>query len=106
MKSPSQQHQDQLILGFRALSDPLRLQIIDHLCDRELCVCDLCDRLDTPQSKLSFHLKVLKDAQLVHPRQDGRWVYYRLNLDQLQQLEQFLQSLQTHTANISASHCP
>ncbi|MFO8039964.1 MAG: metalloregulator ArsR/SmtB family transcription factor [Sodalinema sp.] len=105
MKSSLAKSSDQLILGFRALSDPLRLQIIEQLCDRELCVCDLCDRLDTPQSKLSFHLKVLKDAQLVHPRQDGRWIYYRLNLAQIQQLEQFLQSLQTHTANISASHC-
>ncbi|MFP4318131.1 MAG: ArsR/SmtB family transcription factor [Phormidium sp.] len=105
MKSSAKLSRDLLTLGFRALSDPLRLQIIDHLCDRELCVCDLCDRLDTPQSKLSFHLKVLKEAQLVHPRQDGRWIYYRLNLTQIQQLEQFLQRLNTPNAKISASHC-
>lgn len=105
MKSSSQQHREQLILGFRALSDPLRLQIIDHLCDRELCVCDLCDRLNTPQSKLSFHLKVLKDADLVQPRQEGRWMYYRLNAEQLTKLEMFLNSLQTSTPQVPASHC-
>ncbi len=105
MKSSLKLSPDLLTLGFRALGDPLRLQIIDHLRDRELCVCDLCDRLNTPQSKLSFHLKVLKEAQLVHPRQDGRWIYYCLNLAQVQQLEQFLQRLQTSTAHISASHC-
>ncbi|OAB59662.1 transcriptional regulator [Phormidium willei BDU 130791] len=106
MKSSRVKPSDQLVLGFRALSDPLRLQIIEQLCDRELCVCDLCDRLNTPQSKLSFHLKVLKDAELVHPRQDGRWIYYRLNLTQIQPLEQFLHSLNTSTAQIRASHCP
>ncbi|USR90905.1 metalloregulator ArsR/SmtB family transcription factor [Phormidium yuhuli AB48] len=106
MKSSLAKPSNHLILGFRALSDPLRLQIIEHLCDRELCVCELCDRLNTPQSKLSFHLKVLKEAQLVHPRQDGRWIYYRLNLAQVLQLEKFLQSLNTSTAQIRASHCP
>ncbi|MGC9505759.1 ArsR/SmtB family transcription factor [Baaleninema sp.] len=87
MKSSSQLSGDLLTLGFRVLSDPLRLQILDHLCDRELCVCDSCDRLDSPQSKISFHLKLLKEAQLIHPRQDGRWIDYRLNLTQIQKLE-------------------
>ncbi|WP_159784386.1 ArsR/SmtB family transcription factor [Sodalinema gerasimenkoae] len=105
MKSSSEQPPDPLILGFRALSDPLRLQIIEHLCDRELCVCDLCDRLDTPQSKLSFHLKVLKDAHLVQPRQEGRWMYYRLDRGHLHQLEQYLNRLNIVTTDVSASSC-
>jgi ArsR family transcriptional regulator, arsenate/arsenite/antimonite-responsive transcriptional repressor len=79
-----------LVAGFQALSDPLRLQVIDLLRDRECCVCDLCDMLNVNQSKLSFHLKSLKDAQLVQTRQSGRWIYYRLNLPQFIALEAYL----------------
>ncbi|GAB4149971.1 MAG: metalloregulator ArsR/SmtB family transcription factor [Cyanobacteria bacterium J069] len=83
----------QTIAGFHALSEPLRLQVIDALWTQELCVCDLCDRLDVSQSKLSFHLKALRDAKLVIARQEGRWIYYSLNLPQFELLEQFLAEL-------------
>ena len=80
----------QLGTSFHALSEPLRLQIIDLLRSQELCVCQLCDRLDVSQSKLSFHLKNLKEANLVRSRQQGRWMYYSLNLPQFVALEQYL----------------
>ena len=76
--------------GFHALSDPLRIQILELLRQQELCVCDLCDRLGVNQSKLSFHLKTLKEAGLVRSRQQGRWIYYSLNLAQFLALEQYL----------------
>ena len=76
--------------GFQALSEPLRLKILELLRSQELCVCDLCDLLHTPQSKLSFHLKVLKDAELVQARQSGRWMYYSINGSQMIALEQHL----------------
>ncbi|WP_139325051.1 ArsR/SmtB family transcription factor [[Limnothrix rosea] IAM M-220] len=76
--------------GFRALSDPLRIRIVELLRSQELCVCELCDELDTSQSKLSFHLKNLKDANLVIARQQGRWMYYRLNVSQFAELESYL----------------
>lgn len=80
----------QIWSGFRALSDPLRLQIIDLLRSQELCVCELCEKLDVSQSKLSFHLKNLKDANLVCSRQQGRWMYYSLDSSQFIILEQYL----------------
>ena len=49
----------------KALSDPLRLQVIEALANGERCVCDLTADLGLAQSKLSFHLKVLKDAGLL-----------------------------------------
>lgn len=81
------------ILGFHALSDPLRIQVIDLLRERELCVCDLCTALKVTQSKLSFHLKTLKEARLVKARQEGRWIYYSLNLSQFVVLEQYFAEL-------------
>jgi ArsR family transcriptional regulator, arsenate/arsenite/antimonite-responsive transcriptional repressor len=63
---------------FHALSDETRLAICDLLRDGERCVCDLQDALDAAQSRLSFHLRVLKDAGLITDRREGRWSYYTL----------------------------
>jgi ArsR family transcriptional regulator len=64
---------------FHALSDETRLEIVARLAkEGERCVCDLQDALDAGQSRLSFHLKVLKDAGLVSDRRQGRWSYYSL----------------------------
>jgi len=63
---------------FHALSDETRLSIIEMLRDGERCVCELQDELDAAQSRLSFHLRVLKDAGLLSDRRDGRWSYYSI----------------------------
>ena len=77
----------------KALADPLRLQIIEALSAGERCVCDLTTELGFAQSRLSFHLKVLKDAGLLMDRQSGRWVYYRLHLDAIEHLQAWLGAL-------------
>ncbi len=84
---------EQVLEGFHALSDPIRLRALQLLRGRELCVCDLCEKLQVSQSKLSFHLKTLRDAQLVNARQQGRWIYYSLNPPRFQLLQHFLDSL-------------
>lgn len=76
--------------AFHALSDPLRLRVIDNLRYAECSVRELCERLDVSQSKLSFHLRVLKESAIVRARPQGRWTYYSLNLPQLVLLEQHL----------------
>jgi len=63
---------------FHALSDETRLGILEMLRNGERCVCDLQEELDAAQSRLSFHLKVLKEAGLVSDRREGRWAYYTL----------------------------
>jgi len=78
---------------FHALSDPTRLAILDRLRDGERCVCDLMDSLDAAQSRLSFHLKVLKEAGLVSDRRDGRWVYYTLSQGILADAEAYVGEL-------------
>lgn len=95
-----------IVSGFQALSDPLRLLVIDLLRERELCVCDLCQALEVPQSKLSFHLKALKQAQLVKSRQEGRWIYYSLNLPQFVVLEQYLADYRRFSPILPARICP
>jgi ArsR family transcriptional regulator len=78
---------------FHALSDQTRLSILQRLRFGERCVCDLTDALDAAQSRLSFHLKVLKDAGLVTDRREGRWMYYTLNAEALAELGELVESM-------------
>lgn len=67
---------DRAVALFHALSDATRLEILAMLRGGERCVCELQDQLGAAQSRLSFHLKVLRDAGLVSDRREGRWSYY------------------------------
>lgn len=63
---------------FKACSDPTRLRLLFLLALRELCVCELVEVLEVPQGKISRHLAILKQAQLVRDRRDATWIYYSL----------------------------
>jgi len=69
---------DRAAVLFHALSDSTRLSILEMLRDGECCVCELQDELDAAQSRLSFHLRVLREAGLVSDRREGRWSYYSI----------------------------
>ena len=91
--------------GFHALSDPWRLQIIELLRSQELCVCELMEKLEISQSKLSCHLKILKEAGLVQTRQEGRWIYYRLNLRQFLALEEYISTYRRYGSVLPTRAC-
>jgi ArsR family transcriptional regulator len=84
---------DQALLLLRALAEPIRLQVLQALMHGERCVCDLTSDLNLAQSKLSFHLRVLKEAGIIRARQEGRWIYYRLEPSALLQLRHWLGQL-------------
>jgi ArsR family transcriptional regulator len=90
---------------FHALSDEARLQIIQILLDGEHCVCDLQSHLDVAQSRLSYHLKVLKDAGVVTDRREGRWSYYTLNRDAIVETERLVAALRPTTGRRFAARC-
>lgn len=94
-----------IVSGFKALSDPIRVAVLDLLREQELCVCDLCSQLEIAQSKLSFHLKILKEAGLIKGRQEGRWIYYSLNLAQFVVLEQYLSEFRRFSPILPARPC-
>lgn len=62
----------------KALSDPLRLRIVELLQQGELAVGDICEFLDTQIVLVSHHLQILKTADLVESRRDGRYMIYAL----------------------------
>ena len=90
---------------FHALSDETRLEIVRRLSAGERCVCDLTSALDSAQSRLSFHLKVLKDAGIVSDRKQGRWSYYRLNADAFAEAGQIVGALEKLAEESSSSTC-
>jgi len=75
---------------FHALSDEIRLEVIELLREGERCVCDLTEALDIAQPRLSWHLKALKDAGLLSDRREGRWIYYTLERDAIEEAETLL----------------
>jgi ArsR family transcriptional regulator len=90
---------------FHALAEAARLEIIQILLDGEHCVCDLQSHLDIAQSRLSYHLKVLKDAGVVTDRRDGRWSYYTLNRAAIVEAERLLAALRPSSGQRLAARC-
>lgn len=71
-----------MVAVLSALAEPTRLRAMRLLADgSEHCVCDLMGELGATQSRMSRHMKVLKQAGLVVDRRDGQWVRYRVNPD-------------------------
>ncbi len=117
----------ELLSVFKALSDETRLRIVKLLENGELCVCHIVAAVDMSQSKISFHLKILKEAGLVKDWREGKWMHYRLNESDLfkrllflsiaeriqeeeiakdrQRLEAFIASRPEEFANITTGCC-
>ena len=79
----------ELSLGFTALADPVRLQLLSILAsaaEGEVCICDMVNPLGKSQPTLSHHMKILADAGLVHGDRRSKWVYYALDRNRLSSL--------------------
>lgn len=63
---------------FKALSDPVRLRILDFLRDGEKCVCEIIPHVKLIQPVVSRHLKILKDCGMVRDRKDGNRRLYSI----------------------------
>lgn len=82
-----------LLQRFQAVAEETRLAIVGLLSGGERCVCELQTELDAAQSRLSFHLKKLKDAGVISDRRAGRWIYYRLVPEALEEMRSVLGEL-------------
>ena len=77
---------------FKALSDENRLYIIELLLKGELCGCVLIDKLDISQPTLSYHLRILREANLTSSYRDGNRIMYVVNKDVLNKAKAFIES--------------
>ena len=96
---------------FKALGDPVRLQLLSRVASHaggEACVCDLSIGLDLTQPTISHHLKVLRESGLLQCERRGTWVYYWVVPSALAQLSAVLGSTdvsidQLDTAQLGAA---
>ena len=76
----------------KALSDPIRIQLLDVLRKHagKVCVCELVPLFDVSQPTVSHHLKVLRDTGIVGSEKRGLWAYYYVLPDALEPIEEWL----------------
>ena len=75
------EHIEDIVILFKALSDETRMKIVSALQQDELCVSDIAEIVDMTSSSVSHQLKQLKFAGLIKARRDGKNIYYSLDDD-------------------------
>lgn len=81
---------------FKALSDANRLMIVDMLSCGELCACHILEKFEITQPTLSHHMKILCDCGLVNGRKVGKWIYYSLDENKVNDFKKILDSITTN----------
>ena len=79
--------------AFKALGDPVRLQLLNLIATAaggEACACDLVEPVGRSQPTVSHHLRILREAGLVSSERRGTWVWYRAEPSQLEALRRAL----------------
>ncbi len=79
----------------RALADPTRWRVVRLVLDDALCVCELADILEMPQSSVSSHVQVIRKAGLLESEKCEKWTYFRIHRDYrklITSLEKFFRS--------------
>ncbi len=78
---------------FKALSDPARRDILEMLKNKPLSAGEIAKQFDMTQATVSYHLKVLKKADLIRENRKKNFIYYELNFTVLEELMMWLSDL-------------
>ena len=78
---------------FKALSDPARRRILELLKDGRLSAGDISRHFDMTQATVSYHLKILKQADLIREKREKNFIFYELNLTVLEEIMVWLSDL-------------
>lgn len=82
---------------FKALSDPARRRILELLKDGRLSAGDISRHFDMTQATVSYHLKILKQADLIREKREKNFIFYELNLTVLEEIMVWLSDLKGET---------
>lgn len=69
---------NEAVLFFRALADETRWRIVRLVSERALCVCELSDILEMPQSSVSSHVQIIRKSGMLESEKCGKWTYFRV----------------------------
>lgn len=70
---------EEILPLIKALSNSVRLDILQYLIPGERCVCNIFAHLNLPQNLISHHLGVLRKNGFINARKEGKWVRYSLS---------------------------
>ena len=70
----------------KALSDPIRREILNLLKSGPMAAGDIAAKFDVTGAAVSRHLSVLKDAELIRDKRDGKFIFYELNASVLEEI--------------------
>ena len=77
----------------KALSDETRVKILEMIYQKELCACNILEEFNITQPTLSYHMKILCESGLVNSRKDGIWTKYSIDKENLERLQNFINSV-------------
>lgn len=77
----------------KALAEPTRLQILEMLANKEMCVCEIITKLHLSQPAISHHLKILRQANFIIDRKEGKWIFYSIHKEEYLDMLNMLQNL-------------
>ncbi|NCB02364.1 MAG: ArsR family transcriptional regulator [Spirochaetia bacterium] len=84
------------LLKLKALSEEIRLNIISLLTTEPLCACDILESFNITQPTLSYHMKLLTSSGLVVSKRKGKWIYYSLHEEEMDELIEYLKHISTN----------
>lgn len=91
---------------FKAFCDENRIRILQLLLSGEKCACKLLEEMNITQPTLSHHMKILCDSGIVVGRKDGKWMYYSLSKEGVENAKKYLETLTTvNTLSENQSCC-
>ena len=77
----------------KALSDPIRREILNLLKSGRLSAGEICDHFDVTGASISRHLSVLKEADLIRDTREGKFIFYELNASVLEEIMLWISDL-------------
>ena len=83
----------------KALSDPIRREILNMLKAGRMSAGDIVEHFDVTGASISRHLSVLKDADLIRDKREGKYIYYELNASVLEEIMLWIADLKGEEKN-------
>ncbi|MBE6118685.1 MAG: winged helix-turn-helix transcriptional regulator [Solobacterium sp.] len=84
---------------FKALSDPVRREILQMLKAGRMSAGEIASRFDMTQASVSYHLSILKKAELIFETREGTFIYYELNVSVVEEVMMWLAELRGDSGN-------
>ena len=84
----------------RALADPTRREILNLLKTERLSAGEISEHFDMTAAAVSRHLSILKEADLIRDKREGKFIYYELNASVLEEILLWLQNLKGESDHV------